>query len=307
MAMNDDIIYPHLTPLNDRYPSHGNLNRSAGDLTAEQFDLLAAAWAENALSDEGLAEIEALFAIDKSKETYAGSFRQLRLVPCDDRWEGLNGLLQTTPAARTIRRVFIIALASAAIFFTLFTLKPLVKKQVTLTAPITLPEVAVISDVTEPAAPDISNKMEETVSASTTPAAKEKSKALHHPFRESTARTSPVTMIASAETPSLISGITSRELRPVRFNVITAAPDIPDDENWIVRGISRLSRASAKERKPIDAYVVASAFIKGINSVLGSEIALDRTLNKKGDLVAVSFSSSLLSIKAPVKKNSPRL
>lgn len=305
--MNDDIIYPHLTPLNDRYPSHGELYRSSGDLTAEQFDLLAAAWAESALSDEGLTEIEALFASDKSKETYAGSFRQLRLIPCDDRLEGLNGLLQTTPAIRNIRRVFIIALASAAIFFTLFTLKPLVNKQVTLTAPVTLPEVAVISDAVEPAAHDISNKMEEAVSASTTPAVKEKSKALYPPDRESTTRISPVTMIAAAETPVLISGITSRELRPVSFNVITAAPDIPDDENWIIRGISRLSKTPAKERKPIDAYVVASAFIKGINGVLGSEMALDKTLNKKGELVAVSFSSSLLSIKAPVKKNSPRL
>ncbi len=305
--MNDDIIYPHLTPLNDRYLSHGELYRSAGDLTAEQFDLLAAAWAENALSDEGLAEIEALFAIDKLKEIYAGSFRQLRLIPCNDRWEGLNGLLQTTPAARTIRRVFFIALASAAIFFTLFTLKPLAKKQVTLTAPVSLPEVAVISDAREPAAPDISNKMEETISSSTSPGVKKKSQELYPPDRESTARISPVTMIASAETPVLISGPTSRELRPVSYNVITATPDIPNDENWIIRGISRLSRAPAKEKKPIDAFVVASAFIKGINSVLGSEMALDKTLNKKGDLVAVSFSSSLLSIKAPVKKNSPRL
>jgi len=305
--MNDDIIYPHLTPLNDRYLSHGELYRSSDDLTAEQFDLLAAAWAENALSDEGLAEIEALFASDKSKETYAGSFRQLRLIPCNDRWEGLNRLLQTTPAIRNIRRVFVIALASAAIFFTLFTLKPLVNKQVILTAPITLPDVAVISDAVEPAAHDISNKMEETVSAGTAPAAKEKNKALYPPDRESTARISPVTMIAAAETPLIISSITSRELRPVSFNVITAAPDIPDYENWIARGISRLSKAPAKEKKPIDAFVVASAFIKGINSVLGSEMALDKTLNKKGDLVAVSFSSSLLSFKAPVKKNSPRL
>jgi len=305
--MNDDIIYPHLTPLNDRYPKQGDLYRSAGDLTAEQFDLLAAAWAENALSDEGLAEIEAMFAIDKLKEIYAGSFRQLRLIPCDDRLEGLNGLLQTTPAIRNIRRVFVIVLASAAIFFTLFTLKPLVNKQVTLTAPVTLPEVAVISDAVEPAAHDISNKMEEAVSASTALAVKEKSKALYPPDRELTARISPVTMIAAAETPVLLSGTTSRELRPVSFNVITAAPDIPDNENWIIRGISRLSKTPAKERKPIDAYVVASAFIKGINSVLGSEMALDKTLNKKGELVAVSFSSSLLSIKAPVKKNSPRL
>ncbi len=305
--MNDDIIYPHLTPLNDRYPSHGDLYRSPGDLTAEQFDLLAAAWAENALSGESLAEIEALFAIDKSKETYAGSFRKLHLAPCDDRWEGLDTLLKTTSASRTIRRILVITLTAAALFIALFTLMPLAKKQVTLTVPAPLPEIAVIPDVTEPAAPDISNKIEETVYPGTAPAVKEKSQELNIPVREPTVRISPVTMIAAAEPPVIISGITSSELRPVSFNVIPAVPEIQDDENWIARGISKLSQKSAKEKKPVDAFVVARAFISGINSIFGSEIELTRTINKKGELVAVSFNSSLLSVKAPVRKNSPRL
>jgi len=305
--MNDDIIYPHLTPLDDRYPSPGDLYRSAEDLPAGQFDLLAAAWAENALSDESLAEIEAIFATDRSKEACARSFRQLRLVPCDDRWEGLNGLLQVTPATRTIRRMLVISIASAALLFALFTLKPFAEKQVGLTSPVSSPEVTVISDSKEPPPPAISNKTEVTASAGTARAVKEKSNEQYPADRELTAKENPVTMIASADIPVITSGVSSLQLRPVSFKVIQQTKDIPDDENWIVRGIARLSGAPAKGKKPVDAYEVAGAFFKGVNSVLGTEIELDKTVNKKGEPVAVSFSSSLLSFKAPIKKNSQGL
>lgn len=305
--MNDDIRYPHLTPLNDSYPSPGDLYRSAYDLPAGQFDLLAAAWAENALSEESMAEIEAIFAADRSKEAYASSFRQLRLVPCDDSWEGLNGLLQATPVARTIQRVLIITVASAALFFALFTLKPFADKKVGLTSPVDSPEVAVISDSKEPAPPALSNKMEAIASAGTAPEVKEKDNEQYPAVRESSAKENPVTMIAAAQIPDLNPGVSSLQLRPVSFKVIQQTKDIPEDENWIVRSIARLSGMPAKEKKPVDAYAVAGAFFKGVNSVLGTEIELDKTVNKKGEPVAVSFSSSLLSFKAPIKKNSQGL
>jgi hypothetical protein len=306
-AMNDDIIYPHLTPLDDRYPSPGDLYRSAGDLPAGQFDLLAAAWAENALSEDNLAEIEVIFAADKSKEVYAGSFRQLRLVPCDDRWEGLNELLRTTPATRTIRRILVISVASAALLFALFTLKPFAEKQVGLTSPASSPEVAVISDSKEPATLSLGNKTEVTASAGTAPEVKENSNVQDPADQESPVKENPVTMIAAAEIPVLTPVVSSLQLRPVSFKVSPQTKDIPDDENWIVRGIARLSGAPAKGKKPVDAYAVAGAFFKGVNSVLGTEIELDKTVNKNGEPVAVSFSSSLLSFKAPIKKNSQGL
>ncbi len=115
--MNDDTDYPRLTPPDDRYPSPGNLFRSAGDLTDDQFDLLAAAWSENALPDDSLAEMEALFASDPAKKAYAESFGQLRLRPFDDKWSGRHALLRTTPAAKIIRRVWITDAGSSGSHF----------------------------------------------------------------------------------------------------------------------------------------------------------------------------------------------
>ncbi len=88
--MTDDSDYLRLTPPDDRYPSPGNLFRSANDLADDQFDLLAAAWSENALPDDSLAEIEALFISNPRKKAYAEGFGQLRLSPFDDKWNGLR-------------------------------------------------------------------------------------------------------------------------------------------------------------------------------------------------------------------------
>ena len=76
--MNDDTDYPRLTPPDDRYPSPGNLFRSAGDLADDQFDILAAAWSEDALPDDSLAEMEALFASDPAKKSLCRKFQAVK-------------------------------------------------------------------------------------------------------------------------------------------------------------------------------------------------------------------------------------
>ena len=58
MAMNDDIDFPRLTPSDDRLRSPERLFRKPEDLTDEQFDLLAAAWSEDALSEDSLYEFD---------------------------------------------------------------------------------------------------------------------------------------------------------------------------------------------------------------------------------------------------------
>jgi hypothetical protein len=151
MAMNDDTDYPRLTPPDDRYPSPGNLFRSANDLTDDQFDLLAAAWSENALPEDSLAEMEALFVSDPGKKAYAEIFRQLRLRPYNDEWNGLNALLRTTPTTKITRRVYLVTMAAAAVILALLTLNPFAEKQPVITAPVSSPEVAMVSEPIETA------------------------------------------------------------------------------------------------------------------------------------------------------------
>jgi hypothetical protein len=313
MAINDDMDYPRLTPPDDRYPAPGNLFRSAGDLTDEQFDLLAAAWSENALPDDSLAEIEALFASDPRKKAYAEIFGQLRLTPYDEKWNGLHSLMRPTPTTRIIRRVLMPVLAAAAVIFAILFLRPVTDKQTSIKAPVSSPEVAmapetvkaapaVVKEVIQKPELSVNKASPATVKITSVTAVKEE---IPVPVREQTVKTTPVAVTARAEAPIIKAGIDSRELLAVELNEIPASLNIPEEEeNWLMKGIAGLSKTIKREKTPVDGYVIAKSCIKGINSVFGSDMELEKIVSNAGDTVAVSFNSSLLSFSAPVRKSS---
>jgi hypothetical protein len=305
MAINDDTDYPRLTPPDDRYPSPGNLFRSANDLTDDQFDLLAAAWSENALSDDSLAEIETLFASIPGRKAYAENFRQLRLRPRDDEWKGLNALLRTTPAAKIIRRVFIVTIAAAAVAFTFLVLKPFAEKQPAITVPVISHEVAMAPEAIETVPPAAGKKMPEPVVAIMETYVTAEKEEHHATEQEQAVKITPIIVSSRTETPVITERPDSRELLAVNLKEIPASLNIPEkEENWIMKGIDGLSKTIRKEKTPVDGYVIAKSCIKGINSVFGSEIELKKVISEEGDTVAVSFNSSLLSFSAPVRKSS---
>jgi hypothetical protein len=91
----------------------------------------------------------------------------------------------------------------------------------------------------------------------------------------------------------------------VNLNDIPASLNIPEkEENWLIKGIAGLSKTTKKEKTPVDGYIIAKSCIKGINSVFGSDMELEKIVSEEGDTIAVSFNSSLLSFSAPVKKSS---
>jgi hypothetical protein len=125
------------------------------------------------------------------------------------------------------------------------------------------------------------------------------------PVREEPVKATPVTVTARSGAPLIKSGIDSRELLAVNFNEIPASQNIPErEENWLMKGIAGLSKSGKKEKTPVDGYVIARSCIKGINSVFGSDMELEKVVSAAGDTVAVSFNSSLLSFSAPVRKSS---
>lgn len=129
------------------------------------------------------------------------------------------------------------------------------------------------------------------------------------------AKPDPVSVSHAAETSFMIAAADSRDLRPVEIKNTTAAPiettvsaemyAAGKEPNWVFRGISALAKAITKEEKNIDGYAVASACVNGISNFLGWEMELQQASNNEGQPVAVNFSSSLISVSAPVNKNSP--
>jgi hypothetical protein len=97
---------------------------------------------------------------------------------------------------------------------------------------------------------------------------------------------------------------TEKMAAPVQASSSKEIPATDKESSWVIRGISALAKAITKEEKSIDGYVIASTCVNGISNVLGLEMELQQTSNDNGEPVAVKFNSSLISVSAPVNKNS---
>jgi hypothetical protein len=351
MAMTDDSDFPRLMPPDDRYPAHDGLHRKPEELTDEQFDLLAAAWSEEALAGDQLSELEEAMTAIPSRRMRAESFRGVKLVPYEDIWAGRNRLLRQPPATRLIKRTLVVTLMAAAAVAALIITGPAIRSRTTEIQPGALREEAVMSEALIPGANPII--IQDPVNAY--PSATRRGTETERPAPVRTAalietgrsvaagdiagqgiavsdddmpdpgrsvsitemanqaRVLPVSLDINAVNPVMIAAtdintVISPEMNnagPGQTSASATKQTGGKETNWIFRGISALAKAITKEEKNIDGYFIASACVNGINNVLGWEMQLEQASNKAGEPVAVNFSSSLLSISAPVNKNSP--
>lgn len=321
--MTDDSDFPRLTPPDDRFPAHDGLHRKPEELTDEQFDLLAAAWSEEALTGDQLSELEEAMTAIPSRRMRAESFRGVKLVPYEDKWDGRNMLLRQAPATRVIKRTIVISLLAAAAVVLFIITGPAIRSLTRDITPGALPDGAAMSEALIPEAYPviIPDRVKEEpggvrrVTEAGKPAGVSSVTESDRPTVVEPQRTLPVTLATNAVNPVMIAAARTTDLRAVEMNPATNKPqqaavsaEMPaagKESNWIFRGVSTLAKAITKEEKKIDGYFVASACVKGINNALGWEMELEQASNKAGKPVAVNFSSSLLTFSSPVNKNSP--
>jgi hypothetical protein len=342
MAMKDDSDFPRLTPPDDRYPAPGGLLRKPEELSDDQFDLLAAAWAEDSLEGDSLTELNTVLAGAPSRRARAESFRRVTLTPYNDSWIYRDSLLKQSPVTRVIRRTLVITLLSAAAVVAIIITGPVIRSRTTVIMPGTLPQGTVISEVFIPEAypviiPDRTKKepsgahrvtVTEWQAARLIPSTPDPAgnvaagdiadpgevvsgtditetvKAVMSAEMADQARALPVTLAINNFNPALITAAVNADLQAVQMATILPSPALDKADNWIIRGFSLLAKTVTREEKNIDGYVIASACVNGINNVLGWDMQLEQSNNKSGVPVAVNFSSSLISFSAPVNKNS---
>ncbi|MDZ7633020.1 MAG: hypothetical protein U5L72_00675 [Bacteroidales bacterium] len=323
--MRDDSDFPRLTPPDDSFPGPDRLYREPQELTDGQFDLLAAAWAEGALAEDSLADMEAAIDALPSRLIRAESFRSIKVTPYNDKWIYRDRLLRQSPATAAIRRSLVLTLLAAAAVIAFIIIWPSTAREATDTLPGLIQESTAMSEALIPEGSPIiiQGSVEEPAAIGNAEATRPATHTLTTvtektaPVIETTgaAKPKPVSVTHAAKTSVMIAAAEKRELRPVEMQIITAAPiestvsaRLPaagKEPNWVFRGISTLAKAITKEEKNIDGYVVASACVNGINNFLGWEMELEQSSNNEGQPVAVNFSSSLISVSAPVNKNLP--
>ena len=65
----------------------------------------------------------------------------------------------------------------------------------------------------------------------------------------------------------------------------------------------KILREDTGSDAPVKPYEIASAGINGLNKLFGLEMALVRVNDEQGEMKSLYFSSTLLKVNAPVKKD----
>lgn len=331
MAITENMEFPQLTPREDKAPSVSRLFRRAEELTDEQFDLLAAARSEEALTGEALEELESLLMADPERMVRADSFMKLRLTPFEESWPDMQSSFRSSPGLTVLKRTVIPALLAVAAMIVFVIYGPVVAKlktahsgktageSVMADAVITGSEkVAVIAEI--PASMPIVAVRKATMSRET-PAVVERRSTVIQEYAVSApgtlpseirpeiaetadaSRTQPLILAHGQKMPGSVAPVVNPALASLSIRHIQIPQAPQEEKNWMLRSISFLASAMTGKEKKIDGYMIASGAITGINSILGWDMELERVSNKRGEPVAVSFSSSLLSFTKPLNKS----
>ena len=308
--MTEDMDYPHLTPRGDRLPSGNKLFRRAGELSDDQFDLLAAAWAGDALDGDALAEMEEVMSANPGKRDRAESFHRLHLTPVNETWPSGRSFLRPSPIRVAFRRTILPALMAAAAMMALIILGPAGARLKTTISTKSTPGPVAMTTAEIPASHPIIAEQKRYEPRAGTPAGSEDRVPADFPDEILSAAVEPVRAmplalgygqagLSTVATPA-VAGISTLSIKEISPSLV-----MQEEKNWMLRSISFLASAVTGKDKEIDGYMIANGCITGINSILGWEMDLEQVSNKSGEPIAVSFSSSLLSFTKPVNKTTP--
>jgi hypothetical protein len=293
--------------MEERLPSGSRLYRKAEELTDDQFDLLAAAWAEDSLSGDALAELESVISADSLRMARAESFRNIRLAPGNETWPGLRYAIKPSPVLKVIRGTVIPAILAVAAMIVIIISGPAGAKLKTadpgkLTADSGMAAAEIYASSPVIAVKETSVATMASANITRITAAEDLPESA---VPAAIGRIRPLILAHSHTTVSAVAPAINTTLVSISPNVISYPHATEVEQNWMLRSVSFLAAAVTGRETKIDGYAIANGCITGLNTVLGWEMELEQVSNKRGDHVAVSFSSSLLSFTRPVNKTTP--
>lgn len=303
-----------------------SLKKSVSDLSGSQFDYLCIAYLENDLTAAQHSELNEISEKHPEKKKDFELIQKIRLSPDNISYKYKNQLIKRTPIQKIIR-LSVIGLSAAA------TISLFIVAYSILTRNIPVENIRSSQNITVDT--NIQRSVPSVVPENLTP---EKNAAvIKKQERNLIAKvqiTAPATGISGRldslqgdillkKTENPVSKVNNVPVyAAIDFNTISVnntlitfnppASVLPYDD-----GRSKFSRFIAKNFRekilkentskdtPLKAYEIAEAGVKGLNKLLGWEMALDERNDENGELKSVYFSSKMLKFNAPLKKSEP--
>lgn len=317
------LLNTTLIPGKNYFEGKDLLRRDATDLSPSQLEYLSVAFLENDLSPEQLADLTECTDKDPGMRKIFEPVQKIRLTPPAQKYRFKNRLRKRTLREKIIRMAYtaLSAAASVAILIISYVyishnISRVNNKMATDVTnnhePVILYAKAIKKNTNE-ISPEIQINQDRTIKSSEKiqaesgypPVISAENDSLN--IRVSTL--SETDIIRIADLPDFNFSILPE---PVIYSLVRSYIEyrepIYDDRNGLSRFLARsfrekILRDSTGYDAPVKVYEIASAGINGISRVFGLNIALLSVKDEQGDLKSLYFSSRLLKINAPVKKD----
>jgi hypothetical protein len=289
-----------------------SLKKNMNDLPDSQFEILCAAYHENDLSDEQKSEVDELIATDSRKLEIFKSISAMRLKLPACSFPDKQLLLKKEPSGRIYRLV--LAGLSAAAIIALILLTGVLRHHEPMPIEVIANEISpsdLQQDFMQNEIPYVSEQEqssmrlpEQKVNVPDIQEGETASVGLSDFY--STER-EPV-IIARAEIIPIepLTAATQAELAPAKLrNPVIENFDYRSNTGKFISRVFRkeIMKEEQPSESPLHAYEIAEAGIKGMNRLLGWDMAISRNTGEDGEVKSVYFNSRIISFRAPVKKN----
>jgi hypothetical protein len=319
----EEISAIKVIPNGDSFVNKNSLRKTYSDLSAEQFDFLCIAAAENDLEEDQKAELMAIVNEDPEREKIFGLINKTKLKAPNIKFNKKSSLRKLSVPQKVFRFsvVAISAAASIAVLISLFNAS--VKSNTEFLPLITINSPAEIIKTDTPSE-NIADKTFNTENrAKIKPAGISVQNTL---IRAAvTENSTPVDKSAEIVIPSENPEFQSVNISKADYKAevilvenssagtltaMNTAVYIPVDvyEKHGLNALfarffrNKILKSEEPETGSLKPYEIADAGILGLNKLLGWQMSLQKNHDEKGDLKSLYFSSKILKFNAPVRK-----
>lgn len=319
-----EIFSSVIIPPVSEFTGKAGLIRTPADISDHQFEYLCAAYTENDLSSEELDEFSLIISNDRSRRKLSEQFMKLKLKPYDIRFDNKKKLLKRTPLQNTIRlsAALISAAATVALLITLSVSVSEKEKdnknnttQLITTEGRT--EHSAIPRQTDPSALELRQSDEEIIIKSGSIIVNKITVAAINlePAENEITNSLPgarvTEIIHSVRIPSTSDFLTicQTDIQNKALIPLCIENQIQPDERLAPGRFfaqvfrDKILKEGTLDDSPIKRYEIAEAGVKGLNKLLGCEMAFEKNSDENGEIKSIYFSSKILKIRAPVNKS----
>jgi hypothetical protein len=303
-----DITLFKLKP-NDIQFNKESLKRSPGQVPVEQFELICAAYAENDLNEEQIAEMYEMVGTDQSRARVPLIYSRIRLTAPEVVYKGKPGLKKHRISAKFFS-IAAAALSAAAVLAFIVLIKIPDQDNENIKT------IGLDTQRREPVSVEV-NKSEHLSVEVKTGASEEsgtRERKAQPVLTERKGNDLENIQEMKVDVPDKIyyskqiSLVNNRAEYSIAASTIEIKEQGFDERSRIGAFIARNFRTKILDEplpsdSPLRGYEIAEAGIEGINKLLGWEMALTRKSDDNGEVRSLNFDSRMLKFNTPVKNN----